>query len=389
MRASLHLARRHALAHPWRTLAIALCIGTALAVPFAASRVMEVYRDGLRSRADATPLVVGPAGSRFDLAFAAMWFRDVDLDAIPASTLDLLEHPDVLRLPIHARSTARTRPLVAVTPEYHEFRGLVAADGRRPVRLGEAVLGAAVARDLGLGPGDTIDSDPLDLYDITLPPTIELEIVGVLAPTGSPDDAAVFTTLETGWLVEGLLHGHDDAETMAEGGDGLVMSSDHEHVAIDPDLVEDRRVRPSQMARFHAHGDLGEAPLTAVILVPSTDKGGTIVSARADAAPLLRAINPTTVFDELLAFAVRIKRLVDGLGLVLGVCTVILVSLVTAITARARAAEFRTLRHVGAPKRVALEVLGAELMMVAFVAAAAAWSIAEIAAPAVGRMLLR
>lgn len=401
MMAGVHLAMRHALAHPFRTLLLGACLAATFAVPLAAARVLAVYETTLRARADTTPVVVGPAGSRFDLAFAALWFRLTDLDPVPRSVLGRLAHPDVLLLPLHVRSSVRldsgqpASPLVATIPEYLEFRRLVPVRGSGPLLLGDATLGAAAARRLDLDVGDTVFTEPLDLYDITLPPTIELTVVGVLGETGTPDDDAVFTTLPTAWLVEGLLHGHDDAADMAATGDDRVLAETEDRVAIAPGIIEDQVIRADQLGRVHAHGDMDDAPLTAIIIVPRPDlpperqaKARTIVSARADADPLRRAIDPGDVFDELLGFALRIKQLVDVLAVVLGACTAALVGLVTALSTRARAAEFRTLHDIGAARRIAGAAVTTELLIIGGLAVAAAWGVGELAATLGERFLL-
>jgi putative ABC transport system permease protein len=399
--AGLHLAVRHALAHPWRTLLLGACLAATFAVPLAAARVLAVYETALRSRASSTPVVVGPAGSRFDLAFAALWFRQTDLDPVPRSVLDRLAHPDVTLLPLHVRATVRldpaepASPMVATTPEYLEFRRLTPVAGTIPMLLGDATLGSTAARRLGLRVGDTVFTDPLDLYDITLPPTIELTVVGILAETGTPDDDAVFTSLQTGWLVDGLLHGHDDAAEMADADDERVLARAGGNIAIAPGIIEDQVIRADQLRRVHAHGEMDDAPLTAVIIRPRPElsaerqaKARTIVSARADADPLRRAIDPVDVFDELLGFAVRIKQLVDVLAVVLGGCTAALVGLVTALSTRARAAEFRTLHDIGAPRRIASIAIAAELLFIGVIAVAVAWGAGELAATVGQRFLL-
>ncbi len=401
MIAALHLAARHAWAHPWRTLLLAAALTATLAVPLSAARLLAVHESLLRTRADTTPLLVGPAGSRFDLAFAALWFRPTELDPVPYSVLQDLEHPDVLLLPLHARASVRLdpdrppTPLVATTPEYLEFRGLRPAVGTAPLLAGDAVLGAAAARRLGLAVGDRVFTSPLDLYDITLPPTIELTITGVLAETGTPDDEAIFTPLATAWIVEGLMHGHDDAEEMARSGDARVLAESGGRVAVAPGIVEDQVIRAEALGRMHVHGDPGDAPLTAIIVVPRPElpadrraRAATIVAARADADPLRRAVRPARVFDELLGFALRIKQLVDALSVVLGGCTVALAALVTAMSTRARAAEFRTLHDIGAPRRVAAAAVAAELVLIGLLAVAGAVGIAATVAAVGGHLLL-
>lgn len=82
----------------------------------------------------------------------------------------------------------------------------------------EVVLGAEVARETGLEVGDEIHlahgradrehADALHVHD-----EFHHEVVGVLAPSGGPHDRALFTPLESAWL----LHAHDRRARETDG----------------------------------------------------------------------------------------------------------------------------------------------------------------------------
>jgi hypothetical protein len=79
--------------------------------------------------------------------------------------------------------------------------------GRQIAVLGEAVVGARVAGRLDLGPGDTVVSSPENLFDLDGVYPLQLQIVGVLTPTGTPDDEAVFVDIKTTWVIAGIEDG--------------------------------------------------------------------------------------------------------------------------------------------------------------------------------------
>jgi hypothetical protein len=56
--------------------------------------------------------------------------------------------------------------IVGTSLDYFDFRKLTVAEGRGLAVLGEAVVGATVARDLDLGSGDTLVSSPQNLFDL-------------------------------------------------------------------------------------------------------------------------------------------------------------------------------------------------------------------------------
>ncbi len=363
MTGTLLLAWRHAVRHRGRTLVLVACIALTLALPAAAQRVVDRFRAQLTARADATPILVGPRASRFDVLFAGLHFRAGDLRPLPNRLHEsLLEEPGILSIPIHLGFTARGRPIVGTGSEYAELRGHEIRAGAPAALLGDAVLGSAAASSLGLGPGDEIASDQRELYDIAVPPSIRLAVTGVLAPTGTADDDAIFVDVRTCWLLAGRIHGHDDAAALAERG-SAVIGAEGDHVAVRAELVE-RNAVGEEAALFHAHGDLAEAPLTVLILVPETEKVGTIVRARLDASPEHQAFVPSRVVEDLLAAVFRVKRLVDALALLLGVSTAALVALIFALTIRMRAAELETLHRIGCPRWTTVRLVGMELLVI-------------------------
>ena len=66
------------------------CIALALWVPWTASRLAARYDVELRARAEATPLVVGAPGNRYDLTLAALYFRPTELDTVPYSAFEAI-----------------------------------------------------------------------------------------------------------------------------------------------------------------------------------------------------------------------------------------------------------------------------------------------------------
>src|SRR5690606_4548538 len=119
----------------------------------------------LRERADATPLVAGADGSRFDLVLNTLYFRGRVPDPVPMRTVRSLAESGLCQpIPVLARDTAKGLPLVGTSSDYFDFRGLRAARGTLPVLLGECVLGSAAAERLGLGPGDALLTDRGSLY---------------------------------------------------------------------------------------------------------------------------------------------------------------------------------------------------------------------------------
>ncbi len=138
-------------------------------------------------------------------------------------------------IPIQQGDSFRGYPVIATTPAYFESyspdprgeRGWALESGRFLEGTWEVVLGADVASATGVGVGDEVFlTHGMGGRDTPEPvPNAEdghdahehhhdhdhvhheygFGVVGVLAPTGGPQDRAVFTSLEASWIV----HAHD------------------------------------------------------------------------------------------------------------------------------------------------------------------------------------
>lgn len=356
------LSWRHAEHHRWRTLLLAACIAVPVFLPLATRLLLTTYESTLTSRGVDTPLVAGAKGNRFDLTLGALYLRPNELEPIPWGQLRELSAERVTAIPLHLRFTAQGHPVVGTSPEYHELRQLRAAAGSLPLLIGDCALGARVAESLALGPGDVLYSDQRELYDISVPPALRMHVCGVLAPTGGPDDEAVFVDVRTAWILEGLSHGHvDPAVTVREE---LVLGRSDEHIAVSPALIEVAEVTPENVASFHVHADQDSLPLTAVIVVPDDDKAATLIKARLNASAAWQMVVPSVVIDDLLAWVLRVRDLFDSFSLVLGASTVALVVLVLTLSARLRKREMHTLDRIGASRGVVVRLHGIEMAFV-------------------------
>lgn len=367
------LAWRQARHATGRSALLVGAVAVSLFVPLA-SQVLTVRFDrALRARAASTPLVVGAAGSRFDLTLEALFFRRADRPAVSRELADQLRADGrALVVPLHLDHTVRKRPLVGTSPEYFEQRGLACGAGTLPLFVGDLTLGALAAEALGLGVGDRVYSDPPKLYDLSQPAAMELVIVGVLRPTGTPDDGVAFADLRTAWALDGHLHGHAAAEELAAADPELVIGAAEGRVALSGALIEERRFDAEQRERFHYHGDEARLPLSALLLFPADEEARTILKARINGRRTEQALRPEQVVEDLLAVVFRVKALLDRIAVLLGVSTAALVALVAALSLRVRARELRTLDLLGAPRGFVARLVLLELGLVLALGAALA-----------------
>lgn len=346
MTGALRLGWLYALRHKWQTLIVSLCVAATVGLPVAAEWLLGHYERELSTRAASVPLVAGTKGSRFDLAFSSLYYRVLPIEPATMTLADeIAADPSVVAVPMHTRFTARGKPLVAIGADYFDIRGLRAAQGTLPLMLGDAVLGASVAEELGIGVGESIFSDQRDLYDLSVPPPLKMKVVGVLERTGSADDHAVFTDIATAWVLEGMTHGHVDESQV---DDKLVMARTPDHVAISPSMSAYNEITDENIASFHAHADPESLPITGVLIFPEDEKAKTLVKARINNVGRYQAIEPGDLVDELFDVVFRVKVVFDWLIVLMGVVTVVLVALVSILSTRLRRAELETLERIGA-----------------------------------------
>jgi putative ABC transport system permease protein len=367
----LFLTWSHLRRNPGRTAILVACTALAAFLPVAGAVLVAGYERDLTARAAATPMVLGARGNRFDLVLSTLYFRAGKLESVPWSVVDeLRQQGGGIAIPMHLGHAARRRPVVGTVPEYFELRGLRPAQGTLPLLLGDACLGADVARELGLGPGSSLFSDPSQLYDITVPPALKMHVAGVLPPTGTPDDGAVFVDPKTAWVLDGLAHGHQDPKRGID--ESLVLRQGKDNVVLSEAMIEYNEITPENVADFHFHGDPATLPLSAVVFVPDSPKAATMTKARVNVAGKYQMLVPEDVVRDLIAFVFRVKRLFDALTLLLVAITAALTALVLLLSARLRRREMLTLHRLGCSPGTVAVLHGSELLFILGMGAAVA-----------------
>lgn len=371
MRGLPFLTWAHVRCQPGRTLILVVCTALSLFLPVAGALLVANYERDLGARALATPMVLGAKGNRFDLVLAALYFRSGRVDNVPQAALDMLRQERAgTVIPLLLGFTARTRPLVGTSPEYFELRHLRPAQGSLPLVLGDACVGADVARDLDLRPGGSLFSDPRDIFDITVPPALKMHVVGVLPRTGTADDGAVFVDVKTAWVIAGLAHGHQDPKRGVDPS--LVLKQGGANVTLSEAMIEYQEITPENLGDFHFHGDPATLPLTAALFVPDSPKAATMVKAKVNVEGRYQMLVPEVVVHDLVAFVFRIKTLFDALTLALGAITVALAALVLLLSARLRQREMQTLHRLGCSPGTVASLHASEIGLILLAAVAVA-----------------
>jgi len=348
------------LRYHWaRSLTLVLVLAPILAVPIATRILLAESEASLTARADATPLLLGRRGSALDLTMAALYFADERPDALPMSEVESIWDSGLATaIPLNTAFDTRGFRIVGTSLDYFDFRGLEIAEGRGLALLGEAVVGASVARELDLYVGDTLVSAPRNLFDLDGVYPLEMPVVGILAPTNTPDDDAVFVDAKTTWVIAGIGHGHEDVVTATEIADGA-------DVTAAASIVQYQRITPANVDSFHFHGNTDDYPVSAVIVVPPDARSATILRGRyLDPDGTSQLVEPAEIVQSLVDRIFRIRAVLDVVTGIISLAALAALGLAMFLSYRLRAREVATAVKLGARRGMVLRLLAAETVII-------------------------
>jgi putative ABC transport system permease protein len=360
----LYLAWRYLAYHKIKTAILVASIMLIVFLPVGLNVIVGQSAEELTSRAEATPLLVGAKGSPLELVLSSLYFD--------ANQPELTTYADSLRvgesglatpIPLYVRFRSRESPIVGTTLEYFGFRGLEFAEGRPMAVLGECVLGWRVAEGLGLGVGDTVVSSPESVFDLAGVYPLKMSVVGVLAPSYTVDDEAIFVDIKTTWVIQGLVHGHQDlAAPEAAAG---VLKREGDTIVGNASVVQYNEITADNVDSFHFHGDMSDYPISAVIADPKDQKSGTILMGRyeADDDPS-QIVQPTSVMNELLDTILTIQGFIVAAILLVAAATLATAALVIMLSLRLRRREIETMHKIGGSRLTIGTLLVSEVVAV-------------------------
>ena len=300
-------------------------IAVALAVALISSvlTLREETRKRFEEEGQSFDLVVGAKGNPLQLVLSTVYFLDSPTGNIPYEDYErLLAEEDVIAaFPVGMGDTFRGYRIVGTVRELFEFawgerHSYRLSEGRYFDKPMEAVLGSMVAERMKLKIGDTFVGTHGFVEGGHVHGSHPYTIVGILERSGSPNDRAIFTDLESVWDVHTHDHGEDDQE-----------HGDHEELHDPRSEVTAVLVKLASPAlRFEYERLINErfnamavVPVNEVVVVSSlTIMLGlymAILQRKRDLA-IMRALGATRgeVFGSILIEAL----LVTGLGLVVG-----------------------------------------------------------------------
>lgn len=348
---ALWLAIQYVAARPLLNALTALGVAAGVALVVASGVLTTAAKRSAQDTAGGYQLLVAAKGSPVQAVLSTLFFVEAPTGNIPTELYERLSgDPGVaLAVPFSFGDNYRGHFVVGTTGDY--LRLLESSTGRRPqLKAGgrwpsatyEVAVGAAAAKSAGLNMGDTFTAAH---GFIELPAELAryhkehaYKVVGVLQRLNAPADRAIFTTLETIWLV-------------------------HEPLGRQP--------RPQTNAGEPDHDQHKPAEITALLIHGKSYGDVARLSSQLSRRPDVQAVFPGRVATQILSYLNRGQAVVTAMAwLAAGIATfAIMVSLLAASIERRR--QIAMLRAIGAARRLVFGVLAAEAGIIAGAGAAA------------------
>jgi putative ABC transport system permease protein len=237
-------------------LSVVLGIGLATIVLVLSQQATRTLRDETAQ----WDVVIGAKGSPLQLVLNGLYYLDAPTGNIDGELWEALEHdPAVTRVvPLNMGDNYMGAPFIGTTHEFFDDRGAsveaLVAKGRLFAQPFEAVVGADIAARHGIA----LEQELIGSHGWSaggeahgdLPYTV----VGILAPTGTSLDRAIFTDYRSVWLVHAD-HDHDhEADPEAHA-----VHDEHEEAAYDEHAAghdhEEHAGHEHEEHAEHAHDD--------------------------------------------------------------------------------------------------------------------------------------
>ncbi|MBE3598377.1 MAG: ABC transporter permease [Limnochordaceae bacterium] len=358
----VRLGWKNVWARPVQAMLTAAVVALAVALGVSVYLVADASRRAMQQAALPFDVVVGDRGSAMQLAFNAVFLQDVPIGNVPYELYARLrEDPRVAwALPLALGDNYRGFRVVGTTAEaFERLRRDGTPDGPPllSVREGrtfgapfEAVVGADVARALGIRVGDTFQA----AHGVTaaIEPEVHADVyhvVGVLAPSGHPYDRGIFVDIRSVWEVH---HEHGAGEE-GEAGHGAPGAP-----AAEPPA--------SAASASEPPGDV-----TIVLVRPTNLMAAYQIYQELNSGDVAQAVFPGQVLGQIFQLLGTGQEVLSGVALSTIVMAGITVLLSLSWATLARERDVAVLRAVGAHRLAILAVTLVESLVITLLGAAA------------------
>lgn len=195
-----------------QVILIVISIIISASVGVLAFNVSNQVSEGITDNARYYSLIVGPSGSKTQLAMNSMYFTEEPLGTIPYSVVtEIKNYPNVVSaIPYAMADSYNGANVIGTSSAFLADKTLSSGNMFKDGETLEAVVGATIAKQNGLKIGDIIYTSHSASENSRHEKGIK--VVGILEETYSVYDKAVFTQIETLWE----MHDHEEEEHSEE-----------------------------------------------------------------------------------------------------------------------------------------------------------------------------
>ena len=278
--------------------------------------VSQQVNDGIIELSDGYDVVIGPSGSEMQLAYNALFFSGDPLGTVDHEIYEELlnDHRIAKVIPFAMADTYGNYKIVGTVPDFlvnYKYGGELFD------KECESVIGYNVAKNAGLKIGDTFYSTHGAMGAQHAEP---ITVVGILDKTNTNYDNVIFTEINTVWHLHGA--GSHTNENDHEEGDHI-DGEEHEE------------------EEHHNHG------LTSILIRTKSIKNQSEITSQYSKINGLQAITPTVVLRESLKSVDMSKQIVFALTTIIFVMSVLLLFIITLLTAQDLKNDIRLMRYLG------------------------------------------
>jgi len=326
-------------------MTLVVIIGLSLALPITSVTVVARYQSELKARSINPPLLVGARGDRFDLVLRSQFFVGELQQSLTYREFELLKRNDELVcVPLHLVHSAGGGqwPIVGTSSVYFHAQQLGMDKGNLFTEIGQCVVGVDVAAHLqGVS---VLKNDMSSAFGFGDMFPYELQVIGVLEKNNTPDDQAVFVSLETAWLLDGYGHAHQDGDggtavnrnSVLHGLEGahIPQHSETELSLIDRHLI-------------HFHGDRSEYRISSVAVWPASQEANALLRVDYQDDRTTQVVVPGEEFEKLMNQVVRVKDILDLVFAILLCISAVMVLVASVQSVQLRRTHLDTMRYLG------------------------------------------
>ena len=295
---------------------IILSIVISAGIAVLAFNVATQVDEGITNNAGYYSAIIGPAGSKTQLAMNTMYFTEEPVGTIPYSVVTSLQQDSRVTsvIPFAMADNYNGYGVVGTTPAFLEGKPIAQGELFAADSTMQVVVGSNIAKYNSLKIGDVIytshSANSSDLH------TQGMTVVGILKETHSSYDNIVFTQLKTLWE----MHDHGEEEHTEE-------KDHHHHGTVCAVLVNTKN------------------PGYAMQLVNEYD--GKILTDEDGDSTTLQAIEPMSVVRDVLNDADDTKYIVFVLCAVILIMNIMIISIITLLNMYHSAKEISLMRLIG------------------------------------------